>query len=251
MSSYTDEQWEAIASAWRKAANQHEILRLNAPEFVRWLKRAGYIKDYVCVPDRDLPSAEGKFDPDVGVVFYRQSTWDAAEQGDAHSIWTLVHEGCHAILKHQEVRYRANTLQRSSSTSATGRDEFESHHLTACLLAPFDKADFKPGVTEDEIVKRFGLSQEAAERRLKEFEGLYRRKHGIRRPLPSGIIDLLLRQERKGYPVTSLTAEHRRLLPTARPLYEGDPCPSCGRLALVRVGLARRCDECGARLGDD
>ncbi len=93
MSSYSDEQWEAIASAWRKAANQNEAVRLNAPEFVRWLKREGYIKDYICVPDLDLPGAEGKFDPDAHLVFYRQSTWHAAEQGDPHATWTLVHEG--------------------------------------------------------------------------------------------------------------------------------------------------------------
>jgi hypothetical protein len=86
MSSFTDEQWEAIASAWRNAASQNESARLNAPEFVRWLKREGYIKDYVCVPDRDLPGAAGKFEG--GIAFYRQSTWSGAEQGNPHSIWT-------------------------------------------------------------------------------------------------------------------------------------------------------------------
>lgn len=249
MSSYTDEEWEAIASAWRKAANQNECIRLNAPEFIRWLKREGYIKDYICVPDCDLPGAKGKIDG--GIVFYRQSTWNAAEQGDPHSIWTLVHEGCHGILKHEGVRYRANASQRNLLSSANGQEEFESHRLTACILAPFEKANFKPGMTENEIIARFGLSPEAAKRRLQEFERLYRRQRGIRRPLPPGIIDFLLRQERQGFRVTSLTDEHRRLLPTALPSYEGDPCPSCGALALLRSGLGRKCDQCGALLGED
>jgi hypothetical protein len=249
MSGYTDEQWEAVASAWRKAANRDDSVRLNAPEFVRWLKREGYIKDYVCVPDHDLPAAKGKIVG--GVVFYRQSTWKAAEQSDPHSIWTLVHEGCHGILKHEGVRYRANAQHRNLLSSANGQEEFEAHRLTACLLAPFDKANFRPGMTVDDIITRFGFSRDAAKRRLEEFERLYRRQRGIVRQLPLGIVDFLLVQERKGFRVTSLTDEHRRLLPVMLPSYEGDPCPLCGAIAVFRVGVGRTCDQCGARLGED
>lgn len=163
----------------------------------------------------------------------------------------LVHEGCHGILKHEGVRYRANAPLRNLLSSTNGPDEHEAHRLTACILAPFDKADFKPGMTKDEIVTRFGLSGDAAKRRLEEFEPLWRRRRGIRRPLPPGIIDFLVGQERKGFRITSLTDEHRRLLPVAPSSYEGDLCPSCGALALSRVGLGRRCHECGARLGED
>lgn len=251
MSRFTDEQWEEIASVWRKAAGQDDRIRFDAPEFVRWLKREGHIKDYICVPDRDSPHAKGKFDPKLNTVFYRQSTWDNAEHGDPHSIWTLIHETCHAIFKHHEVRYRATAPSRILSSAKASPDEFESNRLTACILAPFDKADFRQGMTVDNIMKRFGLSQDAAVRRLKEFERLYRHRHGIRRPLPPGIVDFLTMQERKGYRVTSLTNEHRLLFPVSRPAYEGDPCPSCGALALIRVGVSRRCEQCGARLGDD
>jgi hypothetical protein len=249
MTNHTDEQWEAIASAWRKAANQNESDRLNAPEFVRWLKSEGYIKDYVCVPDRDLPGASGKFEG--GVAFYRQSTWAAAEEGDPHSVWTLVHEGCHGICKHQGVRYRAHELQRRVLSASSDEEEFEANRLTACILAPFAKADFKPGMLADEVAARFGLSRESGKLRLQEFERLYRRQRGMARPLPPGIIDFLAEQERKGFRVTSLTEKHRRFLPAAPPSYEGDPCPSCGAFALVRAGVARKCDECGARLGED
>jgi len=249
MTSHTDEHWEVIASAWRKAANQSDSVRLDAPEFVRWLKREGYIKDYVCVPDRDLPGASGKFEG--GVAFYRQSTWAAADEGDPHSAWTLVHEGCHGICKHQGVRYRAHELQIRVLSANSGEEEFEANRLTACILAPFDKAEFKPGMSADEIAARFGLSRESAKLRLQEFERLYRRQRGMPRPLPPGIIDFLAKQERKGFRVTSLSEEHRRLLPTAKPSYDGDPCPSCGALALIRTGVGRSCHECGARLGDD
>src|SRR5882724_9545823 len=108
MTEYTDEEWEEIGWKWRQAAQMDNLPRLNAPDFIRWLKHAGYIKDYVCVPDHDLAQSEGKFDPDKEIVFYRASAWRAAEDGQPHAIWTLVHEGCHAILGHKEIRLRAD-----------------------------------------------------------------------------------------------------------------------------------------------
>ena len=31
--------------------------------------------------------------------------------------------------------------------------------------------------------------------------------------------------------------------------YEGDPCPECGALTLVRNGTCLRCDSCGGTTG--
>jgi ribonucleoside-diphosphate reductase alpha chain len=31
--------------------------------------------------------------------------------------------------------------------------------------------------------------------------------------------------------------------------YEGDPCPECGQLTLVRSGACCKCDTCGASSG--
>ncbi len=250
MANYTDEKWEEIARAWREAAGQNDAARLDAPKFVRWLKHAGYIADYVCVPDRDLFFAEGKFDPDdQGLVFYPQPVWNAAERREPHAVWTLIHEASHAILRHQGVRYRTAMLPKDSLSRNASRDEFEAHRLTACILAPFDKADFKLGMTADNIRNRFGLSQDAAVKRLEEFERMYRRKHGLPRELPLGVIDFLATQKRKGYRVTSLDATDP--LPRTQTQFDGDPCPSCGAFKLVRSGLARRCERCGARTGDD
>jgi hypothetical protein len=249
MSNYTDEQWEAIAKAWREAANQSDNVRLNAIDFVRWLKSEGYIKDYVIVPDSDLPGAAGKFEG--GVAFYRKSVWQAANEGDPRAVWSILHEGCHGIHKHEGVRYRAHAAQRKILSARSGRDEYEANRLTACILAPFDKANFKPGMTVDDVAIRFGLSREAAKIRLEEFERLYRRQRGTRRQLPPGIVDFLAEQKRKGFRVTSLPDEHCDLLPTPQPCFEGDPCPSCGEFALVRAGVGRTCRQCGAQLGDD
>jgi hypothetical protein len=152
-------------------------------------------------------------------------------------------------LEHKDVRFRAQPAAQNRLSHQTNKDEAGANRLTASLLAPFDKANFKPGTTVDDVRNRFGLSHEAAKRRLVEFERIYRAKHGLRRPLPPGVIDFLVEQKRKGYRVTSLDAE----APVPRPQtqFDGDPCPSCGALKLVRNGLGRKCECCGARSGDD
>jgi Zn-dependent peptidase ImmA (M78 family) len=249
MAQYTDEEWEGIAREWRRAANLDDAIRFDAPSFVRWLKHAGYIKDFLRVPDADLLS-EGKYEPDEGKLYYRNSSWSGALRGNPHDTWTLVHEGCHAILKHPETRLRAAASARRFDSREVKRDELDAHRLAASILAPFDKADFKLGMSVEDIQERFRLSRPAAVKRVQEFERMYRRKHGIPRPLPAGIIDFLAAQKRKGYPVTSLD-NVRNLIPSPQKQYEGDPCPSCGQFALVRSGLCTKCDRCGTRSGDD
>jgi hypothetical protein len=249
MAQHTDEEWEEIAREWRRAANMDGTMRLDPPAFVRWLKHEGYIKDYVCVPDADLPS-EGKYEPDERKLFFRNSTWRGALRGNPHDNWTLIHEASHAILKHRETRLRAAPSARQFASTQVNRDETATNNLTACILAPFDKADFKPGMSVDDIQQRFGLSRPAAIRRLEEFERMFRRKHGIPRQLPAGVIDFLAEQKRKGYRVTSLDSV-QTALPRPQNQYEGDLCPSCKEFTLVRSGLIMKCDGCGAQTGED
>lgn len=247
---FTDDEWEEIARRWRQAAEMDDAIRLDAPEFVRWLKREGYIKDYVCVPDEQLPTSEGKYDPDNGIIFYRQSIWNAGEKGDAHARWTLIHEASHFILGHKEVRFRANALVKNRLSRRTGQDEVAVNRLTASILAPFDKAEYKPGMTIEEIQDKFGLSRQAAAKRLEECARIFRKKSGTRRELPPGVTDFLRYQKRKGHRVTSI-GDIEAYSPRSDERYEGDPCPCCNEFALVREGLSRKCRNCGARAGDD
>lgn len=250
MSDYTDEEWEEIARRWRQAAGMADAIRLDAPEFVRWLKRAGYIKDYVCLPDQQLPTYEGKYEPDQGILFYRQSIWDRAERRDPHATWTLIHESCHAILGHREVRLRADAPSQNRLSRRTGKDEIATNRLTASILAPFEKAEYKLGIDADYIRQRFGLSGEAASRRVGEYERIFRSKTGTRREIPPSVIDFLLHQKRKGYRVTSVD-DIEALSPRCAKQYDGDPCPCCNEFMLVREGVSRKCQNCGTRLGDD
>jgi hypothetical protein len=150
----------------------------------------------------------------------------------------------------QEVRYRAALTNRNYFSTRTNRDEFEANRLTACLIAPFHKAGFTLGMAVDEVINKFGLSRDAAEKRLEEFERVFRRKHGISRQLGTNVIDYLTEQKQKGHNVVSLD-NIASLLPDRDKCYEGDPCPCCKAMMLLRKGLARECDNCGARLGDD
>ena len=249
---YTDEEWEEIGRTWLRAASQGDLTRPNATQFVRWLKQESYIKDYVCVSNHQLPDTDGKFDPDEERIYYRQSVWDAAERGATRAIWTIWHEASHAIQKHQEVRFRSNVSHKSSASASAGKDEFEANRLTACLVAPFDKSNFHPNTTADDLCRRFDLGREAAERRLKEFARMYRRKNSLPRELPPGVVDFLKRQKGKGYPVQSI-GDITGMLPKMQSQYEGDACPCCGEFKLVRSGLSRKCTNknCRARLGDD
>ena len=44
--------------------------------------------------------------------------------------------------------------------------------------------------------------------------------------------------------------EHTQASMQARLMgYEGDPCPECGQLTLVRSGACCKCDTCGATSG--
>jgi hypothetical protein len=247
---YSEEEWEGIATRWREAAGLNGEVRLDAPSFIRWLKRNGSIKDYVCVPTADLPTCEGKYEPEEERIYYRQTTWRGAEQGNPHDVWTLIHEGCHAILKHGETRLRASTPNKAVRSRRGAKDEVDANRLAASLLAPFDKADFKPGMTASDISARFGLNREAAEKRLKEFERIYRQRNGLARPLPPGIIDFLQAQKRKGYPVTSIP--DATVVPlSANKRYEGEACPNCSEFKMVRIGIRMRCDACSATTGDD
>jgi Zn-dependent peptidase ImmA (M78 family) len=250
MVDFTDDEWEEIARRWRQAASMADAVLMDAPAFVRWLKRQGYIKDYVCVPDEQLPTSEGKYDPDKGIIFYRLSIWNAGEKGDPHARWTLIHEASHVILRHKEVRFRANASINNRLSRRTGQDEIAVNRLTASILAPFEKAEYKPDMTVEEIQEKFGLSRQAATKRLAEYARMFRQKSGIRRELPPTVTDFLLHQKRKGHRVTSI-GDIEAFSPRSDERCEGDLCPCCNEFALVREGLSRKCRNCGARAGDD
>jgi len=244
-----DEDYEFAARNLRIALGVDEQLRPNMVEVARLLKRHGYIADYVIAPDAKMQDAKAKYDPDERRLYISESIWQAAHNADPHAIWTIAHEVGHIALNHRKTRNRSVLPQKIEKIAGPVRqDERQADKFAASFLAPFHRSDFTLETTAQQLVKRFGISLPAAILRVKEFEPMFRRLHGISRPLPFGVVDFLAEQRKKGYMVTSLDYEFS--LPPSL-YYEGDLCPLCKEFRLVRTGLSMKCDNCGTTTGDE
>ena len=107
MASYSDEGLEQLARTVREELDIDDIMKVDSIEFLRLLKHKGCIKDYVRLPDSDLPDAEAKYDPDDDKIYLRKSVSSHAEKGVPHDRFTVFHEGAHALLGHQHERKRS------------------------------------------------------------------------------------------------------------------------------------------------
>jgi hypothetical protein len=255
MASYSDEGFEELAKHFREALGIDDYLAPDPDDFLRRLKHRGYIKDYVVLPDHDLPDAEAKYDPAQRKIFLRAGTCAGVKQRVPHFCFTIFHEAAHALLRHQHERKRGlSALSRAEKrVDSIRKDENDADHLAAALMAPYHKAAFTPETTPNQIAQRFKLSQKAAEIRHAEFSRIYRRANNLKRPLPKGVADFLHEQRRRGYVVTSLPPEEIAAIQPAHIRFTGDACPNseCGQFTMVRNGTSLQCISCGARSGED
>jgi hypothetical protein len=256
MPSYSNEQLEELGKRFRQILEIDDQLTPDPIDFLRRLKHAGYIKDYVELPDTAFSEAEAKYVPEDEKIYLRKSTYLEARKRTPHFCFTVFHEGAHALLGHKQERRRSlgdqGRLERRIVPEIR-RDETEANRLTAAIMAPYHKANFTLDTTPAEIARRFNLSAPAAKARHDEFARMYRRDNNIRRPLPRGVSDFLVEQRRRGYLVTALPSDETAAMQLQQPLYTGDPCPnsSCGEFRMIRNGTASRCEVCGAQTGDD
>jgi hypothetical protein len=255
MSYESDEDFEQLATTLRVALGVDDQVKLDVIEFLRRMKRQGYIADYVRVPDVAMLDAEAKFKPDERKIYIRESVWAAAEKGIDRPRFTIVHECSHAALDHQFERKRSLFGQAIAEMRVTSirRDEKQANKLAASILAPFHRSDFSLTTTAGQLMERFGLSSHSASIRIEEMAGIFRRLNKLPRPLPPGVIDFLAARRRDGYTVTSLPSVDVATMQVRRPVYTGDACPICGGFKMIRVGTRMECDSesCGAVTGDD
>jgi|ERR1039458_288667 Zn-dependent peptidase ImmA (M78 family) len=251
----SDEDFEQLATTLRVAIGVDDQVNLDVIEFLRRMKRQGYISDYVRVPDVAMLDAEAKFKPDERKIYIRESVWAAAEKGIDRPRFTIIHECAHAALDHQFERKRslfghAITEMRVASIR---RDEKQANKLAACIIAPFHRSDFSLTTTAGRLMERFGLSSPAASIRIEEMAGIFRRLNKLPRPLPPGVVDFLAARRRDGHTVTSLPSAEVAAMQVRQPVYTGDACPICGGFKMIRVGTMMKCDleSCGAVTGDD
>jgi Zn-dependent peptidase ImmA (M78 family) len=164
MPSHSDEGFEQLAKTVRLALCIDDQVKLDALDFLRRLKHAGYIKDYVRLPDASLPDAEAKYNPDDQKIYVGASACAGAANDIPHYRFTVFHEGSHAVLRHQYERKRSVGLRALAERKVyTIRiDEDDANKLAATIMAPFHKADFCLQMTPAQIADRFGLSLPAA-----------------------------------------------------------------------------------------
>jgi Zn-dependent peptidase ImmA (M78 family) len=198
---YSDEDFEELAKIVRTDVNLDDQIQLDAVEFLRRLKRQGYIADYVRVPDLSMLDAEAKFIQGQRKILLRESIFAGAENWDPHCRFTIVHECAHALLNHQFERKRSFTAQAfaEKKVASIGRDENEADRLGAAILSPFHQSNFSLDSTVNQIMQRFGLSKPAAILRHEALSRIYRRQYNLTRPLPQGVVDFLAQKRREGH----------------------------------------------------
>ena len=254
MSSYSDEDYDQIARVLREELDVDEDIWLDVTDTLRRMKHRGYLHDFICLPDNDLPDAEAKFVAEERRIYLRDSVFRAAERGEPHARFTVGHEMAHCALFHQHTRKRGIAVGSfERKIPSIRRDEKQADKLAAALLAPFHRAAFNLATTATQLADRFGLSATMAKARVEELAGIYRRRHNIQRELPPGVVDFLAAKRAEGYPITSLPSADLVTMRVRLPKYEGEPCPNpnCREFKMIRCGTYLKCDACGARTGDD
>ena len=108
------------------------------------LKNRGKIKNYVRVPDEEMPDQEARFDPEERLLYLRESTFCAAnamftfsETERRRARYTIAHEIGHIALRHQGVHFRGVINDRDKKFAArVQREEREAERFAAAFLAP-------------------------------------------------------------------------------------------------------------------
>jgi Zn-dependent peptidase ImmA (M78 family) len=218
---------------------------------------------YRCVPDNMLHGAKGMYSSETEVMEIPSNVFLGMKNRIPHFRFSVAHEIAHVILKHEGVRFRhAERKAYEKANPSIWRDEREAEQFAALLLAPTHLAEQCKTATE--LQKKFGLSSDASEIRIKEIEAHNRRKNNEIRPLTPKVIDFLRYAEGKGYRVLK-KVDLPPILPREAPQpmaggsqsapnltqsikSENEVCSGCGSLTLERIGLRLVCYHCGMRL---
>jgi hypothetical protein len=174
------------------------------------MKSLGIIKNYRRVPDEKMPFDEALFDSMDGILDIAERTFVGMNRGTPRAIMTIAEEIGHIALEHGGVRHRATNDPADPRPDPEKIDpkirleEAEARRFAAAFLAPRDLAGDITKTSAEGLAKKFNLSSQAAHIRKQELERLHRRKHGVKRPLPSSIEQFLRDAKAKGHRIRSL-----------------------------------------------
>lgn len=143
MARFSDEEIEYAARQLRIKLGIDDQLRPDMITVIYKLKDRGMIKNYLRVPDTEMPEDEAKFDAIDRLLYIRESTFCAANGMFAapskrrRARYTLAHEIGHVALGHAGVRFRGATGDLAKQVVADiRRQEYEADRFAAAFLAP-------------------------------------------------------------------------------------------------------------------
>ncbi len=140
---HSEEDIESAARKLRMRLGIDDQFRPDMITVIFKLKHEGIIKNYVRVPDDQMPDDEARFDPFEGLLYLREGTFHAgngmfcstAERQRAR--FTIAHEIGHIALGHSGVRYRGESGELGKKLVASiRREEYEASRFAAAFLAP-------------------------------------------------------------------------------------------------------------------
>ena len=139
-----NEEIEVAARKLRIKLGIDDQERPDMPTVIFKLKDHGIIRDYVRVPDHEMPDDEARYDSFTKLLYLRESTFCAANSMFTYSTtdrrrarYTIAHEVGHIALGHDGIRYRGNTAAIAEQiVQKIRRQESEANRFAAAFLAP-------------------------------------------------------------------------------------------------------------------
>jgi hypothetical protein len=186
------EDIEAKARKLREVLGLDDCIYLDMMTVVVKAKHLGLIQDYRRVPDHEMPEDEAAYDPEKRLLLIRESTFSAMNRDEPRARFTLAHELGHMALGHTRTRHRNVSGRPIEKIAPTiRRDEAQADVFAGAFLVPAHHVAKPLETSTLDIGARFGLNRTASDIRKSELETMYRREHGIARPIPQNILDLL------------------------------------------------------------
>jgi Zn-dependent peptidase ImmA (M78 family) len=144
MAPLEDEDIEQAARRLRIRLGIDDQLRPDMITVIIKLKNRGMIKNYVRVPDSEMPNDEARFDSDDQLLYIRESTFCAAnamytypELERRRARFTIAHEIGHIALGHKGIRFRGDSSERGKRLVGQIRQqERDAERFAAAFLAP-------------------------------------------------------------------------------------------------------------------
>lgn len=147
------ERIEEFVEEFRRIFGIEEVDNLPVLKFLEWFLFKIDIQMEI-VYDYELPDAYAVADTKTGVIKIREDVYDMVYHDNPRHRFTVCHEIGHAIL------HTPDRVQFARGDVPTYMNsEWQANRFAAALLAPRNLA---MGLTEQQMVEKFGISREAA-----------------------------------------------------------------------------------------